>query len=269
MWGLTLRRLLGAVVCLGLAAVLAGSARPAERPFRVMQLNLCNSGIASCYTGRSVAEAATVIQAHKPDVVALNEVCDADVEVLGKALKQVHPRGKVTWAFAAAHDRRTNADYRCRNGQRFGVGLLVLLPGPDHEYRLFSGIYPDQDPIDAEERTWLCLRASAFAACTTHLAYTSASLAMAQCRHLFASAIPGMLLNNGYVPTVFGGDLNLGRGGDFDVATCVPPAYTRVDDGTVQHVVATPDLELRTIELIQLRETDHAALRVDFIRLQA
>src|SRR4051812_5360187 len=44
-------------------------------PVRLLQLNLCNSGIAACYTGRSVAEAATVIRAEAPDLVTLNEIC--------------------------------------------------------------------------------------------------------------------------------------------------------------------------------------------------
>ena len=75
----TLRRWAAVVCCLaGCAAGLVGSdAAPrnlvnevgltpgairAERldgaPVRVLQLNLCNSGIAACYTGRSTAEAA-------------------------------------------------------------------------------------------------------------------------------------------------------------------------------------------------------------------
>src|SRR5262245_25680133 len=51
---------------------------PAE-PVRVLQLNLCGSGIAACYTGRSTAEAAAVIRAQTPDLVTLNEICQDDV----------------------------------------------------------------------------------------------------------------------------------------------------------------------------------------------
>jgi hypothetical protein len=42
---------------------------------RVLQMNLCDSGHAHCYTGRSVAEAGEVIRAEVPDVVTVNEVC--------------------------------------------------------------------------------------------------------------------------------------------------------------------------------------------------
>ena len=61
----------------------SGAPTPADgvpvAPVRVLQLNLCNSGIAACYTGRSTAEAATVIHAEIPDLVTLNEICQGDL----------------------------------------------------------------------------------------------------------------------------------------------------------------------------------------------
>ena len=53
---------------------------------RVLQMNLCNSGKASCYTGRALAQAAVVIRAEEPDVVTLNEVCHNDIANLGQAM---------------------------------------------------------------------------------------------------------------------------------------------------------------------------------------
>src|SRR5439155_22731937 len=51
-------------------------------PFRVLQMNLCNSGRARCYAavnnGRSVAEAYGVIRSTRPDLVTLNEICRSD-----------------------------------------------------------------------------------------------------------------------------------------------------------------------------------------------
>jgi hypothetical protein len=62
-------------------------------PVRVLQLNLCNSGIAACYTGRSTAEAATAIHAEIPDLVTLNEICQGDLPTLQRALAEVIPDG--------------------------------------------------------------------------------------------------------------------------------------------------------------------------------
>ena len=53
----------------------AGSPPPASTPdgggpaapVGVLQLNLCGSGIAACYTGRSTVEAAALIRARIPD----------------------------------------------------------------------------------------------------------------------------------------------------------------------------------------------------------
>ncbi|MFG1869658.1 hypothetical protein [Micromonospora arborensis] len=49
---------------------------------RVLQMNLCNSGRAGCYTGRSLTRAAEVISAEAPDLVTLNEICQDDVTAL-------------------------------------------------------------------------------------------------------------------------------------------------------------------------------------------
>ena len=94
---------------------------------RILQFNLCNSGIAGCYTGRSVRQAAEVIRAERPDVVTLNEVCRRDLSVLERAMSAMQHGGVIASAFEAAGDRRTNRGYQCRNGQRYGIGLLARL----------------------------------------------------------------------------------------------------------------------------------------------
>src|SRR5215204_2495884 len=56
------------------------AALPPDYPFWNLQLNLCNSGFASCYrNGQSIPEAQAVISNWYPDVVSLNEVCLSDV----------------------------------------------------------------------------------------------------------------------------------------------------------------------------------------------
>jgi len=261
------RRCLAVLACL-IAAVLAATPVPGEagrRPFRVLQLNLCNSGFVGCYTGRSVDAAAALIRAHRPDVVSLNEICEDDVEALGRALAAAVPGDTVVPAFRAAEDRRTLAPFACRNGRSYGIGLLARLPGRHPESTTFGGLYDDQDTRDPEERAWVCVHAPAFAACTTHLANTSPAVALAQCGYLLRTAIPAMHARAGPVPTVVAGDFNLGAGSSPDVRSCLPVGYLRRDDGSVQQVMTTADFTAGTDRVIDMEQTtDHPGLLVEF-----
>jgi hypothetical protein len=230
---------------------------------RLLQVNLCSSGLAPCYTGRSVAEAAAVIDRLAPHVVTLNEVCRPDVPALAGALRAVRPRsGDVVEVFTPAPDRRTADATRCRNGEPYGIGMLVRLPPSGYGHTSGSGVYPVQDPSDPEERVWLCVSATRhFHACTTHLANTSSAVALAQCRYLFGTAIPALYTGGRYAPTVFGGDLNLVVGGSADVRTCLPDGHRHSSDGGVQHVVTTADVDLVLNRRADMRGvTDHPGL---------
>ena len=277
------RLLVAAVGCLvaclaGCTATVQGpnAAEPAPGPaapaaavpvpsVRVLQLNLCSSGIAGCYTGRSTAEAAAVIRAEMPDLVTLNEVCQDDVATLERALADVVPGGGVVSAFQAARNGRTGEPYRCRNGQQYGIGLVSRWPSVPGS-SAGGGIYPAQDREDPEERAWLCLDAAAtpaVAVCTTHLAYTKREVAAAQCRYLFGTVIAEMRARDGAAPVVLGGDLNLGSGDSPDLQSCLPAGSALVDDGGQQHVVATPEFVVDSSRTIDLRgTTDHPGLLV-------
>jgi endonuclease/exonuclease/phosphatase family metal-dependent hydrolase len=234
---------------------------------RVLQLNLCDSGIAGCYTGRSVARAADVIRAERPDVVTLNEVCSEDVTVLDRALSESDD-GDVASAFDAAVDRRTGQAVRCRNGQRYGIGLLVRLRPPFRGYTTEGATYSVQDTADPEERVWLCLHAiDRFYACTTHLASTSPTVALRQCRYLLGTAIPAVRVHGGSDPVVLGADLNLTTGALPGVRACLPAGFVRTDDGARQHVVASADFTVTASRAITMHgTTDHPALLVDLAR---
>jgi endonuclease/exonuclease/phosphatase family metal-dependent hydrolase len=238
---------------------------PLAPPVRVLQLNLCSSGIADCYTGRSTAAAAAAVRTVAPSLVTLNEVCQDDVAALERALADVVPAGGVTSAFQAARDARTGEPYRCRNGQQYGVGLVSRWPavaGPS----LNAGIYPAQDTEDPEERAWLCLEVAAgptVVACTTHLAYTKREVALAQCRYLFDTVIARMRARDGASPVVVGGDLNLGSGDSPDLVSCLPQGSAMVDDEGQQHVVGTPEFVVDGSETLDLGDTtDHPGLLV-------
>ncbi|MEU7799608.1 endonuclease/exonuclease/phosphatase family protein [Micromonospora arborensis] len=229
---------------------------------RVLQMNLCNSGRAGCYTGRALTRAAEVISAEAPDLVTLNEICQDDVAALERVFATVHSGRTAVSAFQAAGDRPSGADTRCRNGQPYGVGLLTHVRTPDTPHAVYRGTHPTQDLADPEERSWLCVDVdSVLLACTTHLAATGYRVALAQCRHLLDTILPTIRGRARYAPMVLGGDLNLRDGGDPDVRSCTPPGHQRIDDGAVQHVLATIDVTLCCRRSVAMHgATDHPGL---------
>ncbi|MET7376082.1 endonuclease/exonuclease/phosphatase family protein [Micromonospora arida] len=268
-----LRRTL-AVGCLLAAAALSAN-RPAASPagrtdaaqpavLRMLQLNLCNSGRAGCYTGRAMARAAEVISIEAPDLVTLNEICAGDLSALHGVFQSVHHGRRVVAAFQAAGDRPSGDDTRCRNGQRFGIGLLTHVRTPATPSTVYAGTHPTQDLADPEERAWLCVDVDgALLACTTHLSATGYGVALTQCDHLLDTILPTIARNTGYRPTVLGGDLNLRAGHEPDVRSCTPPGHQRVDDGRLQHVTATTDITLCCRSLVPMHgTTDHSGLLV-------
>ena len=127
---------------------------------RVLQMNLCDSGHARCYTGRSVAEASEVIRSEVPDVVTVYVVCQDDVAPLEAVLTgggDSGSRGVVMSAFQAAWDRRTGAAVRCRNGRPYGIALVARVAATPEGYDTVGGAYPMQDGGSPELRAWLCL----------------------------------------------------------------------------------------------------------------
>jgi endonuclease/exonuclease/phosphatase family metal-dependent hydrolase len=260
--------LVWAIIGLAAASAAIHPTRPvsvAVRPsVRMLQLNLCDSGIAPCYSGRSVHEAGELIGADRPDVITLNEICRNDVVVLKRALSDTDGGSRVVSAFEAAKDRRTAGAFRCVNGQQYGIAIIARVGPSAGRIHRFGAVYPAQDTSDPEERVWLCVRAPrAPYLCTTHLANTSTAVALAQCRYLLGTALPAVLVRGGRGPMVLGGDFNLKADGSPDVQACLPPGSPRADDGGVQHVVGITDFTVRSSSLINMRgTTDHPGLLV-------
>jgi hypothetical protein len=244
----------------GAGSAVTANSLPTHYPLWVLQLNLCNSGIAKCYDGgKSVPEAATVIQNNAPDVVTLNEVCQSDVAQLSTTLASVYSGSTVVWAFKAAGDRRTSGPYKCKNGQDYGIGIIAHIPGSYAGHQIFSGLYASQDTASAEQRAWLCIAAAgSYYACTTHLASTSGSVALSQCKDLMSNIIRSVRTTaGGYLPTVVGGDLNMKYKGSPNAQDCVPAGTYRKGDGDVQHIMATTDLAFSSSRTIGMSHTDH------------
>jgi hypothetical protein len=267
-WGPGARLWTTVVGCLVAGVLVTGATTPvpAGDATRVLQLNLCNSGSAGCFTGRAVDRAAAVIRAEEPDVVTLNEVCQGDLPVLERALAGSGRGGATLSAFRAAVDRRTGGAVRCRNGRQYGIGIVARLR-PDvgggagtHPVTL-GGIFPMQDLSQPEQRAWLCV-GGLFTACTTHLANSSPAVARAQCGYLLRWAVPAAHL--GTAAVVLGGDLNLRFGGVPDGESCIPADSTRIDDNGVQNVVTTSAFAIVARRFVDMDgTTDHPGLLVD------
>ncbi len=262
-----LRRLVRpAAIALCLAAVAAGvtgSAGP-RNVVVVLQMNLCASGFAGCYTGRSVEYAAKLIKIHNPDVVAVNEVCGSDVATLETVVRQVSAGSVVTSAFQVVPAGVNGRLTRCRDGQEYGIGLIARFDPPIQTLEFRGSPYPVQDAGHPEQRVWLCLRAAGrFAACTTHLSI-SAPTAFAQCSHLLRKVLPSLRAGAEQpLGALVSGDFNLGYEGSAGLRACMPPGYLSRTDGGLQHLVATADFAVRATTRIDMGgTTDHPGLLV-------
>lgn len=225
--------------------LLAASAASAATTVKVLQLNICHSGIAGCYTGDAVmTKAVSVIGSTKPQVLSVNEACSGDVDRLRQAM------GPAQAVFVAAQ-RPGGTPVTCTNGQQYGNIIMVadaLAGGPGA-----TGRYTAQDDSN-EMRVWACLPAGRLSACTTHLSAYSGSAALAQCKELMARAA-------GYAttaPTVVAGDMNLRYQGTPNVQDCNRSGFYRKGDGSVQHVFATTSLAFVSGTKIDMAgTTDH------------
>ncbi|HEV7646965.1 MAG TPA: endonuclease/exonuclease/phosphatase family protein [Actinophytocola sp.] len=213
---------------------------------KVLQLNICHSGVAGCYAGAEpvLAKAESVISSTRPQVVSVNEACAGDVDRLRAAM------GASVATFVAAQ-HRDGTPVTCTNGQQYGNILLVasaLAGGP-----AATGHYAAQDSGN-EMRAWACLPAGALSACTTHLSASSGTTALAQCQELMSRAA-------GYAaagPVVVAGDLNLRYQGSPDAQSCNRAGFYRKGDGSVQHVFATTNLAFVSGTKIDMAgTTDH------------
>lgn len=237
-------------------------ALPAGYQFWNLQLNLCNSGFASCYEGgQAVPEAQQVIAAWRPDVVTLNEICLPDVrDRLFATLQQAWPNDWVFWAFMPAWNVAQNAPYQCANGRgQYGNAIMGHVLADDWAgLQTFGGIYQSQAAGANEWRSWVCAYAVGnYYGCATHLAAGNGTAAMLQCVDLLSSIVPGLWNSTGRRPSVVGGDFNLKYGGSPNIQNCVPSGWFRKGDGDVQHWFVTNDFRFDFSREIALQHTDH------------
>ncbi len=233
-------------------------------PVRELQMNLCNSGEARCYTGgRAVDEAAALMRGvARPDLVTLNEVCRQNVTAqLAAVMAGLWPNDDIVYLFAPALNAG-GGSYRCQNGDAFGNGLLAHVPvGRLTVLNTGYGVYAAQ-ATDIERRTFGCVDlATRVTACVTHLENLSATVALDQCTTLMSGVVPALRHSWGAtVPVMAAGDMNL-AGGE---GRCTPAGFQQADDGALQHVLVSAGVRIAHVDRYPMKQTDHPALLVSF-----
>jgi endonuclease/exonuclease/phosphatase family metal-dependent hydrolase len=218
-----------------------------------MQMNLCLSGLAGCYSKAAypavVEEAAARIRDAHPDAVTFNEACRNDVAQIA---------------------RRTGYHLRFSRVIYGGERLLCVRPG---ERGLFGDAVLTEAAVERtdnedfraqagpERRRWLCVTTRAGVdVCTTHLnTRTTVERAgnEAQCVELGAVLARRAAAR----AVIFGGDVNRAR-------SCAPDGFwTRTDRSAaqapgLQHVYGSSALRSPTAEVVPARRSDHDVLLV-------
>lgn len=298
-----LKRLLPAVaLVLPLAAPAAVDAassakEPAAVPTpRVLQMNLCNSGLAAhCWDDKpgsnetraalTMKKAVEVIEKVDPDIVTLNEVCEDDLEYDGGLKEAIGFQGD---SFFAEHklDPETGkgGPYTCggeRNGGGdYGSAILTRdpLPEPYSEHRFEKLFYAQYDGA-SEQRVMGCRKMTGFTACTGQLNNMKGdedynarrNVTRGQCAELVGRAgdfAAGQ-------PVIVAGDLNLHWSSEkpdeqralrdcIDVDHDGNADYTRKSDGGVQQVITTGSFGEDGTHVEDMGDwTDHPALWAD------
>ena len=231
------------------SSVSSSLARSSESAYQLLQMNLCLSGQAGCYsrtTHRSILdEAIGQIADQDPEAVTLNEVCSADAAEIAR-------RTGYELSFAAVD--YGGAPLPCiepRSRGLFGIAVLTKDAVVTSEDRAFAV------QADPEERRWLCATTDRdVTVCTAHLStrYSSVERAAndAECRelrHVLARRQEGGT-------TLFGGDVNRQD-------PCAPSTMwvTRDTSATqspgVQHIYGTTSVEEWSSSVSEATYTDH------------
>lgn len=239
------------------ALSLLRAAPPAGSSYSVLQMNLCLSGQAGCWTRTAypavVDEAVGQVVQQDADAVTLNEACRGDAADIAR-------RTGYRLRFAAI--LVGGARLPCvEPGHRgvFGVAVLTRAPIAASHSRAFAA------HAGAEERRWLCVTtAGARHVCTAHLSTRDSPAASrandAECGEL--RAVLGRYDARG--PTVFGGDMNR-------QAPCAPATMWATEDTVaaqlpgIQHIYGSRSRSVRPfVQVAPANHTDHDFFRTAF-----
>jgi endonuclease/exonuclease/phosphatase family metal-dependent hydrolase len=259
--------LLAGAGCGGSARASGGSAAPGARSggrsaaapravrstYTLLQMNLCLSGLATCY--RKVAypavlqEAVTRIRQTDPEAVTFNEACENDVALIAR--RTGYHLSFSTVIYGAGPLRCI----RPRGRGVFGDAVLTKAAIESSDSQAF------QAQTDIERRRWLCVTTRVGVdVCTAHLSErtpTEVAGNDGQCDELTA-----LLKRRAAVRTViFGGDLNRR-------SSCAPAGFWVRTDGLarqdpgLQQVYGAGALRSPSSQVVPAAHTDHDILLV-------
>jgi hypothetical protein len=243
----------GLAGCGGSSGAATAASPSASARYSLMQMNLCLSGLAGCYSKvhypAVVEEALARIRSARPDAVTFNEACSGDVARIARQTGY-HMRFSAVIYFGKL--------LPCiKPGGRglFGDAVLTragVRSSENHAFRAEAG---------PEQRRWLCVSTDiGVDVCTAHLASPDIDEVAAnqpQCielRALLARRATGRTV-------IFGGDVNRPR-------PCAPAGFwTRSDasahqDPGSQQVYGTGALRSPSVRVVPAVHTDHDVLFV-------
>ncbi len=225
------------------------SSYSSESSYQLLQMNLCLSGQAGCYssaTYRSILDEATgQIVDQDPDAVTLNEACSADAAELAR-------RTGYELSFAAVD--YGGAPLPCIDPRGRGLFGIAVLTKDDIRTAQDRAFAVQADP---EARRWLCATTDeAITVCTAHLSTRNTTDERAandaECREL-----QGVLSRHQAAgATLFGGDLNRQD-------PCAPPTMWASRDTSatqapgVQHIYGSTALDASSTSVAEATYTDH------------
>lgn len=245
--------LLALIGCGRVSGTAAAVPRSAHSTYVLMQMNLCLSGIASCYPEvdypAGVDDAAARIRQMHPDAVTLNEACSGDAARIARRTGYQVRFARVIYA-----DKRLPC---IKPGGRglFGNAVLTKAGIESSESQAFGA------QAGPERREWLCVRTRVRVdVCTTQLAspaFDEAAANTPQCAELSA-----LLAHRALAHTViFGGDVNRR-------ASCAPQGFwTQTDQSAAQdpgsqQVYGNGALRSPSAQVLPAGHTDHDFLLV-------
>jgi endonuclease/exonuclease/phosphatase family metal-dependent hydrolase len=226
---------------------------PAGSTYTLMQMNLCLSGLASCYGKAAypavVEEAvARILEAH-PDAVTFNEACRSDVALIAR--------------WTGYHLRFSRVIYlgeRLRCVQPGGRGLFgnavltkaAIESTDSQDFEAQAGI---------ERRRWLCVTTRVDVdVCTAHL--NTRSIIEVAGNDAQCAELTGLLARRAAARNViFGGDVNRR-------SSCAPDGFwTHTDRSAgqapgLQHVYGSGTLRSPSAEVVSATHSDHDVLLV-------
>ena len=217
--------------------------------FSVLQMNLCLSGVARCYSQATheavVDEAADQVLQADAAAVTLNEVCSRDAERLAR---------QTAYQVRFAPVLIGGAPFPCvepGNRGMFGIAVLTKASIRTSQDRAFAA------QADAEERRWLCATTvGAVSVCTAHLSAPGPAGAE-EANDGECAELRGVLARYAEAgTTVFGGDVNRQR-------SCAPDAMWTLGDTAagqapgIQHVYGSRSLRQPSARVAAATFTDH------------